>query len=177
MKAVQIDFIEPRAWKFIWTAASVAFLLIIATTFMSVWQLRQQKVDLEQKLASFQALQLERLNKKKAAQDVGSNPRAASEGAANRLLQRDWNLLYDTIETPALSKIRLVQMSFDAVTGVAMLEYELNDMTQAADVARALDEASGSSGLWRLERLENDAQFSSAVGLGKVKGFWRASLD
>lgn len=176
MKSVQIDFVEPRAWKFIWAAAAVVLLAIAATTGVKVWQLRQQRFALEQQLAVLQVQQAQRLSQAKPAESPKDNPKAASEAAARRLLQRDWNRLYDAIETPALTKVRLVQLSMDAVTGQAMLEYELESMAQAAMVTQALNDASSPPGAWQLERLERAGQGGPGES-GRVKGSWRAVFE
>jgi hypothetical protein len=104
------------------------------------------------------------------------DPRSASEGAARRQLLRDWNRPYDAIEKPALAKVRLIQRSQHAVTGQAMQEYGLEGMAQAAEVAWALNAASGRPVLWRLDRLENAAK-GGTVGVGRVNGVWQAALQ
>ncbi len=176
MRPVQIDFVAPRAWKFIWAAGAVVVLAVLATSGAKLWQLRQQRVALEQQLTALQAQQLQRLAQTKTVEPSQGNPRAASEAMARRLLQRDWNRLYDAIETPALAKVRLVQLNMDAVTGQAMLEYELESMAQAGAVTQALNDASGPSGVWQLERLESSGQGDPA-GVAKIKGVWRAELQ
>lgn len=176
MKPVRIDFVEPRAWRFIWAAAAGVVLAIVATTGVDVWQLRQQRVVLEQQLATLQAQQLQRLAQAQPAASPQDNPRAASEAAARRLLQRDWNRLYDAIETPALVEVRLVQLNMDAVSGQVVLEYELESMAQASAVTQALNAVSGQDSLWRLDRLENPAQ-GGTVGVARVRGVWHAVLE
>lgn len=173
MRPVQIDFVAPRTWKFIWAAATVVVLAVLATSGAKLWQLRQQRVALEQQLTALQAQQLQRLAQTKAVEPSQGNPRVASEATARRLLQRDWNRLYDAIETPALAKVRLIQLNMDAVTGQAMLEYELESMAQAAGVTHALNE-SGAGTTWRLERVDSGAQPSSGTGAARLKGVWRA---
>ena len=176
MKPVQIDFVAPRAWKFIWTTAATVVLAIIATTGVKVWHLRQQRMALEEQLAVLKAQQLQQVAQAKAPEQNVGNPKAASEAAARRLLSRDWNRLYDVIETPALAKLRLVQLSMDAVTGQAMLEYELESMGQAVAVTRALNDTSNQGGIWHLDRLDGAGQGDPA-GAAKVKGVWRAVLN
>jgi len=176
MKTVQIEFVEPRAWKFIWAAAAVVALAITITTAVKVWQLRQQQAEIAKELVNLHDRQLQRLAQEKINAPPKDNPRAASEAAARRLLQRDWNQLYDAIETPALGKVRLVQLSFDAVTGQVMLEYELDTIALAADVTKALSAPSGGLAVWQLERLENGAQ-GGPVGTGRIRGVWRAVLN
>lgn len=175
MKPVQIEFVKPRAWKFIWATAGVVALATAATTGVKAWQLRQQRMVLERQLVSLEAQQLQRLASTRAEQPVQDSPRAASETAARRLLQRDWNRLYDAIETPALAKVRLIQLSFDAVSGQAMLEYELESMELAAGITQALNASNGSLPVWKLERLENGAVPGGAGGGSKIRGVWRAS--
>lgn len=177
MKPVQVEFVEPRAWKFIWAVATLVLFAIAAITAVQTWRLHQQRTALEREIATVQTLRLQRLAQEKQAETPQGNPRAASEAAAYHLLRLDWNVLYDSLEIPELSKVRLVQLSFDAMTGIAMLEYELDNLEQAAGVATALNEASSRSGVWRLERLDNGAQSNSLGGATtKVKGVWRAQV-
>ena len=171
MKPVQMDFVEPRAWRYIWSVAATVLLVIAATTAVKVWQLRQQRAALAQELVALEAQQLQRLAQAKAMGPPKDNPRAASEAAANRLLKRDWNRLYDTIETPTLSKVRLVQMSVDAATGQVMLEYELDSLAQATVVTQALNDASGA--IWQLQRLDGGASVGG-IGVARTKGVWRS---
>lgn len=176
MRSVRIDFVEPKAWKFIWASAALMVLVIMVITGVKVWQLRQQRVALEQQLAALQAQQRQRLAQAQPAASPQDNPRAASEAADRRLLQRDWNRLYDAIETPALAKVRLVQLNMDAVSGQVVLEYELESMAQAAVVTQALNAVSGQDSLWRLDQLENEAQ-GGTVGVARVRGVWHAVLE
>lgn len=176
MRPVRIDFVEPRAWKYIWASSAVVLLAIAAATGVKVWQLRQQRVVLEQQLAALQAQQRQGLEQAQPAKSPQDNPRAASEAAARRLLQRDWNRLYDAIETPALDKVRLVQLNMDAVSGLVVLEYELESMAQVSAVTQALNAISGQDSLWRLDQLENSAQ-GGTVGVARVRGVWQAVLE
>lgn len=171
MKPVQMDFVEPRAWRYIWSVAATVLLVIATTTAVKVWQLRQQRAALAQELVALEAQQLQRLAQAKALGPPKDNPRVASEAAANRLLKRDWNRLYDTIETQTLSKVRLVQMSVDAATGQVMLEYELDSLAQATVVTQALNDASGT--IWQLQRLDGGASVGG-IGVARTKGVWRS---
>jgi uncharacterized membrane protein YcjF (UPF0283 family) len=158
MRSVRIDFVEPRAGKFIWAVAALVVFAIVVITGAKVWQLRQHRVVLEQQQAALQAQQLQRLAQAQPAVPPKGNQRAVSEAAAQRLLRRDWNRLYDAIETPALAKVRLLQLTMDAGTGLVVLEYELESMAQATVVTRALSDASGQAGVWRLERVDKTSQ-------------------
>lgn len=179
MKAVRIEFVQPRAWRFFWAGAALVLLTIAATTGVKLWQLHLQRTALERQTTALRAAQLEhKLALENAKEQRTDNPRASSEAAANRLLQRDWNHLYDAIETPALAKVRLVHFNMDAATGQAVLEFELDSMEQAVEVSHglALSATSGTAKAWQLERLER-AGDGGAAGAGKVRGFWRKSLE
>ncbi|MET1117135.1 MAG: hypothetical protein ABWY08_19585 [Comamonas sp.] len=180
MKSVQLEFVEDETWKFVWAAAALALLVITLTMVVPIWQLHGKHVALDREVARFQALQLQQLAQPKKTGNPLGNVRAASEDAAVRLLHRDWNQFYDTIETPALSQARLLQMGFDSATGDTTLEYELDQLEQAAQVSSALDDASPRRGVWRLERLERlerAGPTQSTSGAAKVKGYWRARVD
>lgn len=175
MRPVRIDFVEPRAWKFIWAAAALVVLAIVTTTGVKVWQLRQQRVVLEQQLAAMNAQQMQRLAQ--APESPQDNPRAVSEAATRRLLQRDWNRLYDAIETPALAKVRLVQLNMDAVSGQVVLEYELESMAQVSAVTQALNDASGKAGVWRLERVDKSSQGGGVVETDRFRAILQCVIE
>lgn len=179
MKPVHIEFAQPRAWKFLWPGVALVLLTIGASTGVKWWQLHLQRTALEQQTAALQAEQLQHnLALENTKKQPNDNPRAASEAAANRLLKRDWNQLYDAIESPTLAKVRLVRLNMDAFTGQAVLEFEFDTMEQAAEVthALALSPTAGTAAAWQLERLEK-AVDGGAAGAGKVRGFWRKNLD
>lgn len=169
MKPVRIQFVEPRAWKVIWLVTAVFLLSIAGFTGWQVWQQHQIRQGLQAELDRLQA----ELKARAAPVAPAVNPREASEKAALRLMQRDWNRLYDAIEHPDLAHVRLVQLTFDAETGEARLEYELKDMTEGASVTAALNTTSGPN-VWQLERLNTDG---SATGAGKTRGVWRARIN
>lgn len=179
MKPVHIDFVEPKAWKFIWAAAAVVSLVLATATGGKVWQWRQQKAALQKALSMLQAEQLQqRLAQAKAMEPPKASPMASSEAAAMRLLQRDWNTLYDAIESPTLSKTRLLQLAFDANSGQAMLEYQMESLTQATEVTMALNAATpGAKPVWKLESLQNGNQPGAAGMAAKITGVWRAAVD
>jgi hypothetical protein len=174
MKPVHIQFVEPRAWKVIWLITAVVLLAIAGFTGWQVWQQHQIRQGLQVELDRLQA----ELKARSAPVASVVNPREASEKAAQLLLQRDWNRLFDTIENPELANVRLVQLTFDAETGEARLEYELENMTQGSAVTMALN-AFESSNVWRLERLASGGM-STGTGYSigtKIRGVWRARLD
>lgn len=165
MKPVSIQFVEPRAWKFIW---SFTALVVLATAVWTGWQVAQQR-QLQQ------ALQIEKdrlqaeLSAASAPIPAVNNPRAASEQATLSLMRYDWNPVFDTLEKPALAHVRLVQFTLDAETGEARLEYALKDMAEGAALTQALN-GQPDRAVWQLERLSADASG------GQVRGIWRGRL-
>jgi hypothetical protein len=178
MKPVQIDFVAPRAWKLIWALGAVAVLGVAITTGWQVWQLAQLRQAMQSELNQLQAERQQQLAKQKPeAPEV--NPRANSELAAQRLLQRDWNALFDTLENTQLPGARLVHLNMDAGSGQARVEYELEGMEQGAALTVALNAANGGIAVWRLERLSGGAVGNGAGGGysgAKVRGVWAAQL-
>jgi len=168
MKPVYIDFVPPRAWKVIWLIAAVFMLSIAGLTGWQVWKQRQVQVGLQAELELLQA----ELRLRTTPTVPVVNPREASEKAAQRLLRRDWNKLFDAVENPELSQVRLVQLSFDADTGQARLEYEMDNIAMGAGVTTALNER-GDGVNWLLERLSSGAAGSQG---GNVRGVWRGQL-
>lgn len=168
MKPVYIDFVPPRAWKVIWLIAAVFMLSIAGVTGWQVWKQRQVQSSLQAELVRLQA----GLKLRAAPEEPVVNPREASERAAQRLMQRDWNQLFDAVENPALSDVRLVQLSFDSDTGQARVEYEIGDIAIGTLVTSALNENS-SGVVWRLEQLNTSPAIASA---NKVRGTWRAQF-
>lgn len=87
-----------------------------------------------------------------------------------RLLQRDWNRVFDAVESDALAQALLVQMSIDGVTGEIRLEYELESFVQASAVTAALN-ASGTMTVWQLERVSS-VPLQADFPAGKSRGVW-----
>ena len=174
VKPVRIQFVERRTWKAIWLVTSGALMVIAGFTGWQVWQQLQIRQNLQ--------VELDRLQTKLKARSVPMaptiNPREASEKNAELLLKRDWNRLFDTIENPDLSSVRLVQLMLDAETGDARLEYELENMTQGSSVTFALN-AFDRSNVWQLERLVSGGGGGGAGNTtgAKVRGIWRAQLE
>jgi hypothetical protein len=168
-KRARLQFVEPRAWKLIWLFTAIFLISLAGFTGWQVWQQHEVRRGLQMELDRLQA----ELKARSAPVVPVLNPREASEKAAQRLLQRDWNRLFDTIENPDLANVRLVQLTFDAETGEARLEYELENMTQGAKVTSVLNSTEGTN-VWRLERLNADT--GGATGAGKARGVWRARL-
>lgn len=178
MKAVYVDFVKPQAWKIVWGIAAILLLVIGVVYGAQGWELQQQRRELESRLAALALSQNQQIALANNESAVPDNPKAGSEAAARQLLQWDWNRVYDAIESPALAKTKLVQMSVDVPTGQATLVFELDSMAQVGQVTKALNEPAGSGAVWRLERLENKAQ---TTGLGatstNVKGVWLGKLN
>jgi hypothetical protein len=174
MKPVRIQFVEPRAWKVIWLVTAVILLSIAGFTGWQVWQQHQIRKGLQVELDRLQA----ELKARAAPVAPAVNPREASEKAAQRLLHRDWNRLYNAIEHPDLAQVRLRQLTFDAETGDARLEYELENMSQGSAVTAALN-AENDSGAWQLERLISaPTNVSSSYPIdAKVRGVWRGRFE
>ena len=178
MKGFQINFVASQAWKLIWCVAGVVVLVIVASALTDVWHFRQKRAILEERLATMQFLQKERMNQIKAsAAPVQASSKETSEVTAMRLIRRDWNRLFDVVEAKDLSKMKLVHLRFDAVKGQVILEYQLESMEDAAEVTSALNESSGSQDLWKLDRLERSPQPTSLSGTTWIKGMWRATVD
>lgn len=166
MKPVQIEFVAPRAWKVIWSVTAVALIALLGHTGWQVWQQHQVRWALQAELAQLKARSIPK--------PPEANPRQASEQAALRLLQRDWNRVFDAIENPALTQVRLVQMSMNAETGATRLEFELESVAHASLVTAALNGAE-TSAVWRLERVDADAPRQDS-GSGKARGVWSSML-
>lgn len=176
MKPVDIHFVEPRAWMGIWFCAALVVCTIAVSTGVQLWRDQQQQRAVLAESAQLRA-NLEEAQRGAQLKPVPEvNMRAANEVATARLLQRDWNALFDVIESPSLAEVRLIQLSVDAQTGQAMLEYELGRVEQAAQVTKALNggakSSSGQGAVWRLERVDASAQ-PNASGVPKARGLWR----
>ena len=168
MRPVHIDLVPSSAWQVIWLIAAVFMLSIAGLTGWQVWKQRQVQSGLQAELVRLQA----ELRLGAVPEEPVVNPREASERAALRLMQRDWNLLFDTVENPALSDVRLVQLSFDSDTGQARVEYEIVEIATGPLVTSALNENT-SGVVWRLEQLKTSPATTSA---NKVRGTWLAQF-
>lgn len=170
MKPVQIQFVAPRAWRPIWLISALLLIALLSHTGWRVWQQHQLRLGLQAQLAHLQAQSTTRSTP--TLPDI--DPRHTSAQAARRLLQRDWNRVFDAVEDPALSQARLVQMSVDAATGDVRLEYELESFAHASLVTAALNGPQAIA-LWQLERVDAGATRQDP-GVGKARGVWSAKM-
>jgi hypothetical protein len=168
MRPVRIQFVRPRAWKVIWLVTAFVLMTFSCVTGWQVWQQHQTRQGL---LVELGRLQTAMKTRSVPALPV-VNPRQASEEAAQHLLQRDWNHLFDAIENTELADVRLVQLTFDAETGDARLEYELVSVAQGAGLTNLLN-GNGNRGTWRLERLSTAGTEGAN---GRIRGVWRTQL-
>jgi len=166
MKPVQIQFVAPRAWKVVWAITAMVLITLLSHTGWRVWQHHQVRLALQAELGQLQA-QFQ-AHSTPVSPQIG--PRQASEQAAQRLLQRDWNGVFDAVESPELAQVLLVQMSVDAETGQARLEYELDSFAHASLVTAALNGPLHKQ-VWHLERVDSGA-FRLDQGSGKARGVW-----
>lgn len=168
MRPVQIQFVAPRAWKFIWAITAVALMALLSHAGWRVWQQHQLRLSLQAELGQLQAQWTARSMPEAPVID----PRGASVQAAQRLLRRDWNRVFDAVEDPALAQARLIRMSADAESGEIRLEYELESFGHASVVTAALN-APGTTTAWQLERV-NSEQLQQEPHGGKARGVWSA---
>ncbi len=180
MKAIQINFVQGRAWVLLWAVVGALAVASVGFLVWSWWHGREQNVVLTKELAAIeQTLKDQALANGAPAVE---SPRLIDEEQAHALLARDWNPLYDTLEAVDLPGVRLVQISFDAATGQAQVEYELDRIELGASVTAALNAALRPTGqpagppIWLLQRLSGGAASSVTGNPGKARGSWAGQL-
>ncbi|QHE86651.1 hypothetical protein [Hydrogenophaga sp. BPS33] len=169
-----LQFVPSRASAIAWRFAGMWLLCLAVFTGWQVWQQHSVQRTLQTELARLQA----DLQARSVTAAPAVNLREASERSAWRLMQRDWNRLYDTIESAELTAVRMVQLSFEAETGDARLEIELDPVGQSSDVTAALNR-NETPGTWRVESIvaTGGTAIASPFAGTRLRGVWRARLE
>lgn len=174
MKPIQIDFIENRRWRWVWTSAILFGVCLMAWTSWH-WQKNTSATrDMENRISAA-GQQLKLLN---APEEIRLNPRHASAEQAAKLLQQDMNKVFATVENLAEPGTRLRNLSLDGASGIVRLEFELDSMSRAASLT-TLFNTGYENRPWQLESVSGAAN-NNPMGFATaqaIRGIWTVQLD
>ena len=174
MKAIAIDFVLDKRWRWIW--AAVAFCAVCLAGAVAVyWQKAIQATrDIESR-ANLSQQQIAQLNARRV---VAADPKQASAEQAVQLLQQDLNKVFASAENLKEIGVRLRNLNLDGTAGVLRLEFELDAMAKASTVTEALN-GGYESRPWQLESVTG-AGGGGQIGFASaqmVRGLWFVQLS
>lgn len=174
MKAIDIDFVVDKRWRWIW--ATVAFCaLCLAGAVAFYWQKSNEATrDIESRV-NLVKQQMAQLNARRV---IVADPKQASAEQAVQLLQQDLNKVFASAENLKETGVRLRNLNLDGTAGVLRLEFELDAMGKASTVTEALN-GGYESRPWQLESVTG-AGGGSQIGFASaqmVRGLWFVQLS
>jgi len=178
MKPVYIDFVPDLRWRWVW---AVAFVATCAIILWSGWQWQQAR-ELRGATQARLALAAQQTARTAEPQNsTGVDSREASKLAAARLLQKDINAAFATVENLREGGTRLRSLSLDTTGDLLRVEYELDTLARAASLTFALN-AGYDTRVWSLESVSTpagDAGQPGAFATGRPAGraIWSARMN
>lgn len=170
MKAIRLDFVPDRRWRWCWSVGLLVCGLIAGATFWPIWSLYQQKLET---IAAIDRVS-QSLRSLREPPSTGVDPQYASAMRAAHLLQTDLNPLFATIEGLQQPGTKLSSLNVDLAAGSARVEYTADAVKSATELAARLNDGY-STGPWRLESV---SAVPAALGSNQaVRAVWLVRLS
>lgn len=173
MRALQIDFIKDKRWRWVWAVGAVSALVLLALTFWK-WQYAHQTLrEFDDRIGGFtqQAAQMN------AVQPVVVDARQASSEQAAKILQQDLNKVFASTENLKEMGVRLRNLNLDSPAGTLRLEFELDSLPRAASLTAVLN-GGYDNRPWQLESVTG-ANATNTMGIPSaqtLRGLWSVDL-
>ncbi len=135
MTPVHIEFVPSKRWQAVWALALLLCLVWIAV-FAARWMGVRQETEAAK--TALDAAQGE-LGRLRAPVAVKADPRQASSLQAAKHLQQDLNAVFAVAENLKIAGVRLSAMGLDTNADKLWLDYEMQTLTQAAQVTEWLN--------------------------------------
>ena len=135
MKAISIEFVLSRAWRWVWGIAMVLLLGVLAIAGWKWYHIAQVSKSTRQALVEARA-QLQKLSQREAP---AADPRATSLQQASDLLQRNLNAAFTAAENMKEPGTKLKSLSYDAMANTLRLDYELDSVARSSSVTAVLN--------------------------------------
>jgi hypothetical protein len=174
MKAIAIDFVADKSWRWIWAAAALCAVCVAGGVALYWQKINQATRDIESRVGLVKQ-QIAQLNARRV---VVADPKQASAGQAVQLLQQDLNKVFASAENLKEIGVRLRNMNLDGTAGVLRLEFELDAIAKASAVTEALN-GGYESRPWQLESVTG-AGGGGPIGFASaqmVRGLWFVQID
>ena len=135
MKAISVEFVASRAWRWVWGVTAALLVSVFTFTGWKWYQAAKAAKPTQQALVEARA-QLEKFKQREAPL---IDPRAASLQQASDLLQRNLNSIFSTAENMQEPGTKLKSLSYDATANTLRLDYELDSMARSSSVTAVLN--------------------------------------
>lgn len=176
MKPISIEFVRSPRWLAVWAPAFLLVGIALGVTYMKT-RARAAVTDgiVTQALAlqaQAHALQAERSK----ATDAGSaDQKSIQLRAISRVLQRDWNVPFASIENLSEPGTKLLSFSADAASDSVRVEYEVDSMSHAAALTAALN-AGYETPPWKLDSATASAA-RGRPGVEAMRATWTTKVE
>lgn len=176
MRPLRIDFVDDQKWRVIWFITGTLLALMLVAYQFWAYQNAQRQNELRQELESLQAEGLAQVS------GQALDKRRAHALAMAKLLQTDYNKVFQTLETLKQPGIRLRQLQIDATSRKVRVEYEFENLDQISVISGHLN-SGYTNPPWQFE----GSSVSSSPSLGgnfaamgdqrTTRGTWSCAID
>lgn len=170
MTPISLDLIPDRRPLWIWGVVLTLSAAILSAGLSSTWQTYRQIKKIEEKIVE-EGRKLELLTSEKKPI---ADPRHKHALQVAKLLQKDLNPVFTTVERISLSSARLNSLSLDVVGGTARVDYTLESMAAGTEISDQLN-AGYEFRPWRLQSMSLNA--TAIGGVRSYRGIWSVQLS
>lgn len=176
MRPLRIDFVDDQKWRVIWIITGTLLALMLVAYQFWAYQDAQRQNELHQELARLQAGVLAESSNR------APDKRHVHALAMAKLLQTDYNKVFQTLETLKQPGIRLRQLQIDAKSRKVRVEYEFENLDRVSVISAHLN-SGYTNPPWQFEG--SSVSSSQSVGgnfavMGDqrtTRGTWSCSID
>lgn len=158
MRPIRIEFVKNTIWQRVWL-----FAALLCATAMGVagfqWLGLSQDMEAEKQSA---AILQQQIQSARTPVTIKADPRSADAAKVAQLLQQDHNAAFSTIENLKIPGVRLMGFVLDSTGDTVKLDYEMDTLSQAAQVTEQLNSGYASRP-WKLNAVNMNAVTSLGV--------------
>jgi type II secretory pathway component PulL len=174
VRPVRIDFIDDKKWRAIWIITGAVLALVLIAYLALAHQNTRHQNELHQELESLRTKMLAQASARPA------DKRHAHALIMARLLQTDYNKVFQALETLKEPGIRLRQLHVDSATGRVRVEYEFENLDKISMISGHLN-SGYSTPPWQFEGSStNSGSIRSPAILTNqqtIRGTWSCLID
>lgn len=174
MRPLRIDFVEDQRWRAIWIIGGALLALLLITYQALAYQNSRQQNELRQELESLQA----RMSAQASERPLDKRHDHALLMA--KLLQTDYNKVFQALETLKEPGIRLRQLQVDNTTGRVRVDYEFESLDKIPVISGHLNSGYTSSP-WQFEGSKTSSGYLLSLprltNQLMIRGTWSCSID
>ena len=175
MKPIRIDFVHGQGWRKVWVCAIVVCAALAAAAAWKWQKLDRTTRDIHEQIVAIE----QALERVRAPALSITDPRQASIDQAVKLLGRDLNKAFATVENLRQPGVQLRALALDGTSDTIRLEYDLNSMAKVSLVTAALN-GGYENAPWKLESVIGSGAStvgSAAQTAAVFRGIWLVRVN